>query len=425
MITRAEDINTSWAYKKEDSAKKDALVLLDNVQFIYELALAQLELQSLDIDFQVTNGLREFTFLGSKNFDELSRRSAYLKMIDGKYTDYFRIIQRNTTRSVNQYLTHWIYPYKGKFHPQMIRALLNIIGLKEGETVLDPFIGSGTTAVEAKLLGINCIGIDISPLCVLQSRVKTESAEAIDEIVKHKDNILNKIRPNLFNQEGKLFIEVVKTLSDEKVKNFYRMVYLVAVSDNARRGRNFEQSFYRNLDLMIKSVRDFRDVTQELRLKLGNTDIKSGDSRKLPLDDASIDGIITSPPYSIALDYVSNDTHALKVLGYELAEIREEFVGVRGSGVKRIELYNQDMRKSYDEIYRVLKPQKFAAIVIGNATYMGQEVKTVEFTIDYCQKIGFKFIKNVDKIIFGLYNVMQKVLWRLFYGFEPTTTFSN
>mgnify|MGYP001423456285 FL=1 len=39
---------------------------------------------------------------------------------------------------------------------------------------------------------------------------------------------------------------------------------------------------------------------------------------------------------------------------------------------------------------------------------MGEEVKTVEFTIDYCQKIGFKLIKNIDKIIFGLYNVMQK-----------------
>lgn len=39
---------------------------------------------------------------------------------------------------------------------------------------------------------------------------------------------------------------------------------------------------------------------------------------------------------------------------------------------------------------------------------MGQEVKTVEFTIDYAEKNGFKLVKNIDKIIFGLYNVMQK-----------------
>jgi tRNA G10 N-methylase Trm11 len=59
-------------------------------------------------------------------------------------------------------------------------------------------------------------------------------------------------------------------------------------------------------------------------------DIKTGDSRALPLDNESIDGIVTSPPYSIALDYVSNDAHALKELGYNLSEIREEFIGVRG-----------------------------------------------------------------------------------------------
>jgi len=408
MIGRAQDINTSWAYRKNDDGKKNNLILLDNVQFIYELALAQLELKALNINFQVTNGLREFKLLNLKNLDEVIKRTAYFKIVNGNYTHYFRIIQRNNTRSVNQYLTHWIYPYKGKFHPQMIRALLNIIGLKEGDTVLDPFIGSGTTAVEAQLLGINCLGIDISPLCVLQSKVKTESVEAIDEIEKIKETILNKINHGLFNKEGGSLLQTIDSLPYEKIKNFYKMAYLVAVSDNARRGRNFEQSFFKNLTLMIKSDRDFRDIAKELNLKMGRVEIKTGDSRNLPLDNNSIDGIITSPPYSIALDYISNDAHSLKVLGYELSEIREEFVGVRGRGPERINLYNQDMEKSYKEMYRVLKPKRFAAIVIGNATYMGEEIKTVEFTIDYCQKIGFKLVKNIDKIIFGLYNVMQK-----------------
>jgi len=393
---------------KNDDGRENNLILLDNVQFIYELALAQLELEALNINFRVTNGLREFELLDVENVNEIIKRTAYFKMVDGNYTDYFRIIQKNNTRSVNQYLTHWIYPYKGKFHPQMIRALLNIIGLKEGDIVLDPFIGSGTTALEAQLLGINCLGIDISPLCVLQSKVKTESVEAIDEIEKIKKIILNKIKPSLFNQESESFSQMIDSLGDEKVKNFYKMAYLVAVSDNARRRRNFEQSFYKNIELMIKSVRDFRDIAGELNLKLGRVEIKTGDSRNLPLENNSIDGIITSPPYSIALDYVLNDAHALKVLGYDLSEIREEFVGVRGRGPERINLYNQDMKRSYEEMYRVLKPKRFAAIVIGNATYLGEEIETVEFTIDYCQKIGFRLVKNIDKIIFGLYNVMQK-----------------
>jgi len=92
----------------------------------------------------MTNGLREFSLLGAIDEEKLLKRLAYFKYVRGKPTDYFKIIQNNRTKSVNQYLTHWIYPYKGKFHPQMVRALLNIIGLEPGETVLDPFIGSGT-----------------------------------------------------------------------------------------------------------------------------------------------------------------------------------------------------------------------------------------------------------------------------------------
>lgn len=62
------------------------------------------------------------------------------------------------------------------------------------------------------------------------------------------------------------------------------------------------------------------------------------------------------------------------------------------------------MKKSLEEMFRVLKSKKYASIIIGNATCMGEEVKSVEFTIDYAEKIGFKLVKNIDKIIFGLYN---------------------
>lgn len=407
MLQRTEELDSFWAYNTKDLPKDKQLVLFDNVQFIYELALAQLELQSLGVQFEVTNGLREFKLLEAKSDEELIKRLAYFKFVRGKPTNYFQIIQKNRTRSVNQYLTHWIYPYKGKFHPQMIRALMNIIGLEQGNTILDPFIGSGTTALEAQLLGINCIGIDISPLCVLQSKVKTESIEVLEEIIKWKDEITRRVKPSLF-MEGKTLNDVINSIENEKVRNFYTMAKLVAISDNVRRNRNFSDSFLRNLELMISSVKDYIQIVKKLDLNLGKIDIKIGDARKLPLDDSSIDGIITSPPYSIALDYVSNDSHALKEMGYNLSEIREEFIGVRGKGQVRIDLYNEDMEKSLKEMYRVLKPKKYAVIIIGNATYMGQEINTVKFIIDFAEKIGFKLVKNIDKIIFGLYNVMQR-----------------
>ncbi len=51
--------------------------------------------------------------------------------------------------------------YRGNWPPQMARALI-LMYTRPGDTVLDPMVGSGTTCIEAKLLGRNCIGVDIS-----------------------------------------------------------------------------------------------------------------------------------------------------------------------------------------------------------------------------------------------------------------------
>ncbi len=408
MIERAE--SRFWAYDLDNNDSQKDLVLLDNVQFIYELSLAELELKALGVDFEVTNGLREFRILNKSDESKelIKRKGSYYKNVNGEFTDYFKIIQNNQTRSVNQYLTHWIYPYKGKFHPQMIRALLNIIGLKEGDTALDPFSGSGTTGLEAQLLGINFIGIDISPLCVIQGRVKTESIYVIDEIKKIKNEVLSNIVPNLFQTNEDYYNFLYKLSKDERVKNFYILARLLAISDNSRRNRDYVNSFLKNVDLMLASVKDYIQIKEKLRLKLGDVKIEVGDSRNIKLPDNSVDGIITSPPYSIALDYIQNDIHSLKDLGCDVLKMRNDFIGVRGNGRSKVELYNEDMKKSYSEIYRVLKPNKYAVIVIGNATYQGQEIQTVEFTIKYMEDIGFSLCKNINKIIFGLYNVMKK-----------------
>lgn len=408
MLERVE--KNFFEQKENPSDNESGIILLDNVQFIYELSLAELELKALNVEFKNNNGLRDFAIINNTNGieEKIIKQSSYFKSVYGKPTDYYKIIQKNQTRSVNQYLTHWIYPYKGKFHPQMIRALLNIIGLKKGDVVFEPYSGSGTTALEAQLLGINTIGIDISPLCVFQGRVKTESLFVYDELLKIKNNVLSLLNVDMFNDETNYFKSLENLTTDERVRNFYIMVRLLSISDESRRKRDFKTSFLKNLNLMLESVNDHKNIVEELSIDLGNIEIKFGDSRNTRIDSNSVDGIITSPPYSIALDYVENDEHSLKDLGYDITKIREDFIGVRGTGKKKVELYNDDMMKSYNEMYRILKPGKFAVIVIGNATYAGNEVKTVEFTIDYMQKTGFTLTKNINKIIFGLYNVMKK-----------------
>lgn len=385
------------------------LELMDKVQFIYELALARLELQGLSAEFELTNSLRKVKLIkGDEEF--LKKRVAYFKKINGNPSDYQKMVQFNQTKSINQYITHWIYPYKGKFHPQMIRALLNFMNVKEGETILDPFIGSGTAALESQVLGINSVGIDVSPVCVLISKVKTESASVLEKIKDAKNNILKNNGYSLMNldRNASKLRDSINNINDEKARNFFLVAELVAHSDKSRRSRDFNESFKKNVEKMIASVEDMNRVSKELNLNLGNINIEKGDSRTLNLKNNSVDGIITSPPYSIALDYVKNDAHALEALGIDTKKVREEFIGVRGSGAEKVELYNQDMMKSIDEMFRVLKPKKFCAIIIGNATYLGNEVKTTEFVIEHAKKAGFEFVKNLDKIIFGLYNVMQK-----------------
>ena len=401
----------SWHFAERatpsDAQTGTTALLMPNVQFIYELALAQLELSAFGYEFLVENSLRRIRAWGGDS-ESFCKRTAYFRSIGDMESVYPLIVSKNRTRSINQYLTHWIYPYKGKFHPQMIRALLNIMGLSEGETVLDPFVGSGTLALEAQLLGINSVCFDISPLCVLQTRVKTESILFLDEIKKVLRDVQKEANKLLAREHKEDMLRTIALLEPEPVRNFYLMGFLLAVSDTERRRKPFIPSFLKDISLMLSSVEDHRDVVHELGIKLGKTETSEGDARNLPLADDSVDGIITSPPYSIALDYVANDAHALRFLGKDISGFRESVMGVRGRGEERVRLYNEDMISAVSEMARVLKPGRYASLVIGNATYQGEVIDTVDLVIREAEKCGLALIKNIDKIIFGLYNVMQR-----------------
>jgi excisionase family DNA binding protein len=76
--------------------------------------------------------------------------------------------------SSTNYLTHSIHPYPAKFIPQIPKTLIRELA-STGDTVLDPFCGSGTTLVEALRLECNAIGIDANPLSCLISKTKTST----------------------------------------------------------------------------------------------------------------------------------------------------------------------------------------------------------------------------------------------------------
>lgn len=379
------------------------LQLDTHAQFIYELALARLELRRFGATVEPNATLKAFRAERITDPAGLKARAAYITAIDDAPTDYARLREYNRTQSINQYLTHWFYPYKGKYHPQMVRALLNIMGVGPGDMVLDPFMGSGTTAVEAQLLGAHASGVDISPLCTLVSRVKTESTLILDRILAYRQEyeLIARTFAKTRAQPPPLTLEVS---DDERIRNFFKVAELIAHSDQTRRGRAFIQSFVRNIRRMSASVQDVTDASRTLGLALGSVDIRQGDARSLPFAAASVDAIVTSPPYGVALDYIENDAHALRALGYNPDSVRDHFIGVRGAKHERISLYLDDMQRCYAEMFRVLRPRCWCTIVIGNGGVGVERLDLIGLIIRACDEIGFEFVRAIDKPIPGRRN---------------------
>lgn len=95
---------------------------------------------------------------------------------------------------------HRLHPYKGKFIPQLVEYFLDNhtdnakkqTFFKQGDIVLDPFCGSGTTLVQANELGINAIGVDVSAFNSLISNIKIGK-----HVFQNIEQELNKITKNL------------------------------------------------------------------------------------------------------------------------------------------------------------------------------------------------------------------------------------
>src|SRR5215207_1543632 len=68
---------------------------------------------------------------------------------------------------------HSLHPYLGKYIPQLVEVFLRRYFVP-GTRIYDPFVGSGTTLVEANVFGADSLGCDISAFNCLLSRVKTE-----------------------------------------------------------------------------------------------------------------------------------------------------------------------------------------------------------------------------------------------------------
>lgn len=70
------------------------------------------------------------------------------------------------TRKDTAYITHGYHRYPAKFIPQIVSRLAGKY-TKEGDLIIDPFGGCGTTLVESKVMGRQSVAVDINPVAVL------------------------------------------------------------------------------------------------------------------------------------------------------------------------------------------------------------------------------------------------------------------
>jgi len=382
--------------------------LIDGTNEIFELDLALWEYESL-----------------SKA--ELVNRSAYFKLVDGEETTHFKTCNLQNLEEVHKnssfrtkvffldgkystgYATHSLFPYRGKFHPQLIRALLNILEVKPGKIVLDPMAGSSTVAVEANLLGIEAVSVDLSPFCGLMGRVKSFALDLdfkiLDSIVRNPKEILEKLKKEKVP-------EYFKNNKDDKKRNYYEIIllaFLDTMGFASRSSSSIDKLFPRVLERYVSTIKYFQEARQKLDLKIGKSKIIEGSVLNLPMEENSVDAIITSPPYSFAIDYLKNDQPQLEYLGHNLEVLRQEMIGLQGRGVEnKLEIYFDKMDTALKEMKRVSKKNSPIVIIIGTNDIQTNGVRLETKVIELGEKQGLKFELNLKKPIRGLQNTMKE-----------------
>ncbi len=331
------------------------------------------------------------------------KESAFQKKIDGKESFYNKFIQINSrTHSPGSgYLTHGFDFYKGNFHGQMVRALINFANLKENSIIIDCFCGSGSTLIEANLLGFNSIGIDINPVACLNSLIKTKTLTYSINVLTLRNQ---KYLDVSYYKKSNIEIDSFKSLLDSKFKDiFYLFLYCKALSDHYYIKIPIEKAFHRNYRKVITTLKKLEALKKTINLNIGKSKIYFNDNTTIikKIRNDTVDLYLFSPPYYDLIDYIEMDiiqlNHLFKTGQINILE--QKSIGNR-------EQYWGKMTNLFKEIYRTLKTNHKCIFVIGNQ--IGLKVNFLKISKKYgfiIEKVltrkvrSYKNKKNFEHII--------------------------
>jgi len=322
---------------------------------------------------------------------------------------------------------HRLHPYLGKFIPQLVEIFLRKY-FRPGQTVLDPFCGSGTTLVQANELGINAIGSDISAFNVLLSRAKVQKydisgvrKEVLDALDKLRQLTQTRTQMRLWEERvSELNIPVTdneylrtwyapKALVElltyryliEKEGYLYQDLLKIILSRSARSARlttHYDLDFPKrpqrepywcykhsrtcsptkeafkfisrySLDT-LRRVEEFDALRTEATIEVHHSDSRLAEF-------PSIDGVITSPPYVGLIDYHDQHAYAYHLLGLEDRRDAEIGPAANGSGSEAKRQYQLDIAQVFRNCVKAMIRGGWLIVVIHDSANLYPEIASM------------------------------------------------
>lgn len=264
-----------------------------------------------------------------------------------------------------------LHTYPAKAVPEMVSDLIKkIMSIRSINTVLDPFVGSGTTALEAKYLGLDFWGSDLNPLAVLLSKTKVLTIENTTYTKRRLSEFIAQVKEEYpkarlipvctfdsidywFKEENirelnflKFKISQFINRANKANREMYALILLTAFSSTIRRvslTRNGEFKLYRMSPsdierFSISSIDEFEEAVSHLldMLVAANDSYKKETRSTICLQNAkslnylkdkSIDLVITSPPYGDSKTTVAYGEFSKLSLQW-MEDLLKKYVGI-------------------------------------------------------------------------------------------------
>jgi DNA modification methylase len=327
---------------------------------------------------------------------------------------------------------HDLHPYPAKYIPRLPREVITE-HTNERHTILDPFVGCGTTLVEAALLGRRSIGIDSNPIACLAARVKTtpltagEQLEArrflktieAGELTKARktqtapfDGWQHWFQPNMAAELGWLKSQIDRETADNLrqflLAVFSSIVTSVSNQDSDTRYKAVAKDlpdgyalrrFGQKLRLGLSAAQDYASYETTHRYVPTIHNVDTAELLGSVVPERSIDLIVTSPPYPNSYDYYLYHKLRMLWLGYDYRAVQAQEIGSRYEHSSRrasIDVFTTRMAPVMAGLARVLKPSKLAYLFVGDSVLAGVYYDMAEVYRDLADAAGFRFVDEAE-----------------------------